>query len=287
MRKPSPSSRRSAEALVAYQERVRLASGDGDPADSAAGRALSILETFAGHDGPLGAADVAPKIRVPKATAHRLAVLLEHLGFLRREPGSRRFVAGPRLETLALDVLINSPSRGERHAILEALVEEVAETCNITVLDGNTIVYIDRVEAHWPLRSHFRTGSRVPIHCGASGKLFLSMMSARQRRRFLCAGPLKRYTPRTIVEPDKIEEGLKRVRAEEVALDVEEFLPGLIGLAVPVFDSRRRICATVSMHAPTARHSVEQVLACVPALRRAADAIGRTLEPRSSVRRRL
>jgi DNA-binding IclR family transcriptional regulator len=156
----------------------------------------------------------------------------------------------------------------------------------VTVLDGDAVVYVDRVESHWPLRTHFQPGSRVPLHCGASGKLFLSLMPARKRRGLLTAAPLKRYTERTVVDPDKIEEELKRVRAKQVGLDVEEFLPGLIGLAVPVFDSQNRMCATVSMHAPTARLNVEQVLACVPALRHAAGAIACTLDPRSNGRRR-
>lgn len=286
MRDRSRSSHRSAEALVAYQERLKgLADTGSEIADSAAGRALTILEVVAAGESALGAADVAPKLGLPRATAHRLAVLLERLGFLQREPGARRFVPGPRLEALALNALINSPGRGERHAILQALVNEVEETCNVTVLDGNEIVYIDRVESHWPLRTHFQPGSRVPIHCGASGKLFLSLMPARRRRRLLEIAPLKRYTELTVVDPERIEHDLKRVRTTQVGLDVEEFLPGLIGLAVPVFDAQRRMVATVSMHAPTARLTVEEVLACVPALKRAAVGIGRTLDSRSGVQR--
>lgn len=274
-----------AEALVAHLERLKtLASKGRHVADSAAGRALAILEIIAKGEEPLAAADLAPKLGLPKATVHRLAVLLEHLGFLQREPGTKRFIVGPKLEAVALETLIHSSRRGERHAILQALVDEVGETCNVTVLDGSEVVYIDRVESHWPLRTHFQPGSRVPIHCGASGKVFLSLMPARKRRYLLTSAPLKRYTQKTVVDPEAIEDELKRMRATQVGLDVEEFLPGLIGLAVPVFDSSGRVCATVSMHAPTARLDVEQVLACVPALKRAADAIGRTLDRPSNRR---
>ncbi len=203
---------------------------------------------------------------------------LESIGFLQREPGGKRFVVGPRQTEVALDTLINSPQRAARHAILEALVEEVEETCNVTVLIGTEIVYIDRVESHWPLRSHFQPGSRVPLHCGASGKLFLSMMPAHRRRKLLRSIPLRKYTERTETNPTAIEKELKRIRTSKVGLDVEEFLQGLIGLAVPVFDRRKRMCATVSMHAPTARLSPEDALKYVPAMRRAAQAIAKTLD---------
>lgn len=249
-------------------------------AGSATARAVSILDAVAQAKSPVAATDLAPRLSLPKATVHRIASHLEELGLLQREPGSKRFVVGPHLQTLALDSLINSTWRGERHAILQALVDEVEETCNVTVLDGNEVVYIDRVESHWPLRTHMQPGSRVPLHCGASGKVFLSFMPAYKRRRLLNAAPLRRYTDRTVVDPRKIEEGLKEIRAKGVGVDDEEFLPGLVGLAVPVFDARGRVCATVSMHVPTARLNAAQALRHVPALARAAKAIGRTLDPR-------
>lgn len=248
-------------------------------ASSATARALAILREIAQAQGPTAAADIALKLGLSKATVHRLAVHLEELGFLQRQPGTKRFVVGPELQLLAVDALINSTWRGERHAILQALVEQVQETCNVTVLDGNEVVYIDRVESHWPLRTHLHPSSRVPLHCGASGKVFLSFMPAYKRRRLLTSGPLKRYTEKTVIDPKKIEQELKLVRAQKVGVDDEEFLPGLVGLAVPVFDSRGRVCATVSLHVPTVRQNAKQALKNVPALTWAAEAISRTLDP--------
>ena len=53
--------------------------------------------------------------------------------------------------------------------MLTALVDVIGETCNFTTLAGHEVIYLDRVEARWPLRLHFETGSRVPVHCTASG----------------------------------------------------------------------------------------------------------------------
>lgn len=234
---------------------------------------LAVLEAVAQVDGPVSAIDLVPRLGLPRATVHRIAVALERLGYLHREPGSKRFTVGFRQEHLALNTLINSSARGARHAVLQSLVDDVGETCNVTVLDGNEVVYIDRVESDWPLRTHLQPGSRVPIHCSASGMLFLSAMPALKRRRILTAAPLRKYTPKTIVDPNAIQLRLREIRAAGVAIEAEEFMQGLIGVAVPVHDERGRMCATVSMHAPTARFTVEQVLARVPALQRAAKAI--------------
>ena len=243
-----------------------------------AARMLAILEAVAAFDGPVGAIDLAERLELPRATVHRLAVALERLGYLCREPGSKRFIVGYRQQRLALDTLIHSSVRGARHAILQALVDEVGETCNVTVLDGNEVVYIDRVESDWPLRTHLQPGSRIPIHCGASGMMFLSAMPAARRRRILTAAPLRRYTSKTILEPDEIEQRLRGIRAAGVAIESEEFMQGLIGVAVPVHDSRGRVCATVSMHAPTARFTIEQVLQRVPLLQDAARAVAALID---------
>ena len=234
-------------------------------------RLLSILEAVARCEGPVASADLVPRVGLPKATVHRLCRVLENLGYLQREAGSKRFVIGYRQQQVALNSLINAGDRGARHAILEALAHEVGETVNVTILQGNWVVYIDRVESRWPLRIHLQPGSRVPLHCGASGMLFLSLMPAAQRRRLLTAAPLQCYTENTITDPDLIEVRLKEIRRTRIGIEVEEFMRGLIGLAVPVYDSRRRICATVSMHAPTARFTVEQVLALAPVVQRSAD----------------
>ncbi len=244
---------------------------------SAAARALAILEAVSRSPEPVSAVELSPRLDLPKPTVHRLMLLLEDDGFLQREPGSKRFIAGQRLVTMSLETLINAPNRAERHAALQALVDEIQETCNLTVLVGNEVVYLDRVECHWPLRTHFHVGSKVPVHCTASGKLFLGLMPAAKRSRLLRIAPLKKYTDKTVTDPAKIEVELKQIRAKKIGVDVEEFVSGLIGLSVPVADRRERICATVAMHAPTQRVTAESVWQFVPALQRAAAAIAKTL----------
>lgn len=238
-------------------------------------RMLAVLEVATSSEGPVSSSDLAPRLGLPRATVHRLCVALEKMGFLQREPGTKLFVTGYRQQQMALNSLVNSFRRGERHAVLQALAREVEETVNVTVLDGNEVVYIDRVECQWPLRTHLQAGSRIPMHCGASGKLFLSMLPAAQRRRLLLA-PLQRFTSKTITDARLLEKHLKQIRSSRVSIDEEEFMQGLIGLAVPVF-SNGRICATVSLHAPTARHTVESVSRFVPALQKSAELISRLL----------
>jgi DNA-binding IclR family transcriptional regulator len=117
----------------------------------------------------------------------------------------------------------------------------------------------------------------VPLHSTSSGKLFLSLLPARQRKRLLHSAPLKRYTSNTITKPELMKKELTQIRAQRIGIDNEENLVGLIAIAVPVIGRRGRICGAVSINAPTSRMTLEQARAHVPALRRAAGAISSAL----------
>jgi DNA-binding IclR family transcriptional regulator len=237
---------------------------------SAIQRALAVLEGVAGADRPISATELNGALDLPKATVHRLCRMLEREGFLQRELDGKRFVPGPRLNRLALSVIAGSGLRAERHAILHAVSTEIGETCNVTVPDGSEMHYVDRVETHWPLRLQFPIGTRVPLHCTASGKLFLSSLPNARRKRLLTRLALDRRTARTLTEPATLEAALMRIRKEQLGTDDEEFVDGMVAVAVPVTDPRGRLIATLATHAPRQRMTLEAARRHLPALRRAA-----------------
>lgn len=249
-----------------------------DP-QSAALRSVAVIEAVARAGGPLALGDIMAATGLPKPTAHRILTLLEGAGMLAREPDGKRYAPGPRLSALALDVFSGTAWRAPRHAILQALVDEIGETCNLTLLDGAEVVYLDRVEAAWPLRLHFHSGSRVPAHASASGKLLLALLPARTRRRILAALSLQRFTPGTLVDRQALDAALLRIRKERVSTDNEEYLAGTVCVAVPVEGGGRRIPAALAVHAPTTRMTLAQALRHVPALRRAAARLAATFTP--------
>jgi IclR family acetate operon transcriptional repressor len=247
--------------------------------ESATLRAFALLELIAAADQPPTLEDLTRASGLPKPSVYRILQLLIRGELVEREVSAKRYIVGPRVAALSLAVQIRSPQRRERHAILSRLVDEIGETCNLTMLDGNEAVYLDRVETAAIVRLHMRIGSRVPLHCTASGKLFLAHLPSPTVRRLLRAAPLKRYTERTITSADSLERELARIRAAGVGTDSGEFLDGSVCLAVPVVDSRRRVCAAVAVHGPAPRMTLRKGYTFLPAMRRAAAAIAASLAP--------
>ena len=143
--------------------------------------------------------------------------------------------------------MINAAAR-ERHRIPDSLVDEIGETCNCTMLDGDEVVYLDRVETAWPLRVNLQPGSRVPLHCSASGKLFLAHMRREARERLLAAAPLPRYTPNTLCDMQALDPEFRSIRKEGASFDREEYLLGIVCMAVPILHGNRAVAA-VALHA--------------------------------------
>ena len=247
------------------------------PTDTPAMRLFALLEHVAAHDRLFSLHSLVEDTGWPKPSVHRMLQQLETAGLVQREAESRHYSTGLRLRKFAHTLLANSTFHGARHRVLRALVDEVGESCNITALAGGEVVYLDRVETAAPLRFYLHPGSQVPVHCSASGKVFLSQMQAAQRNRLLQAAPLERCTPATLTDAKKLLRELTQVRTQGYALDREEFLPGLVCVAVPVpaaqADERAALC--VALQAPAVRLPITRALAWLPALQRAAQALSR------------
>ena len=251
-----------------------------DPAspggDSPTMRLFSLLEVMAAKDQRYSLQGLVEETGLPKPTLHRMLQQLEGAGLLQREGDGRHYGIGTRLRRLAENLLLNDSLHGARHTVLRQLVEEIGESCNLTALSGSEVVYLDRVETAAPLRFYLHSGSRVPVHCSASGKIFLSQMSAAQRRRLLSHAPLEPYTQRTLTDPEALEKEVQRVRKDGYAIDHEELLPGLLCIATLVpsgDDAPSNLC--IAVQAPVMRLDAAKAKSLLPALQRAAQALSR------------
>ena len=237
-------------------------------------RLFALLEVIAQKNQYFSLQSLVDELGLPKPTLHRMLQQLEGAGMIQRDGDGRQYSTGQRLRRMAENLLLNDTVHGARHAVLRQLVEEGGESCNITTCSGDEVLYLDRVETVAPLRFYLHPGSRVPVHCSASGKLFLAQMTPSQRRRLLAQASLSQYTNKTLTTVEQMEAEIERVRRDGYAFDDEEFLPGLfcVAVLVPAADGSKSNMA-VAIQAPIMRMTAEKSLQCLPALQRAAAAL--------------
>lgn len=240
-------------------------------------KALVTLELFADRSRPLTSTEISTQLGLSRQAVHRQLRQLEDLGLVLRLPEDQ-FMLGPRAKSLATRILQASHIMPEIRPVLERVVSLVGETCNIGMLDGYELVYIDRVECNWPLRVQLRPGSRVPSHCTGIGKLLLAHLPSRRRQRLLSIMPLPRFTENTITDPATLSDHLRQIRRQGYSVNNQEDSVGLIAIAVPVRNRSGHVMAGLAVHGPEARLPIEKAKTYLGDLNAAAELLGEALE---------
>ena len=237
---------------------------------SMAEKVLLILEVIANSEFPLPLENISTRIGLAKPTAFRLLNTLVAQGFVERDANGRRFQPSAKFRLMGIGLLSTDSIRSQRVAVMKRLVDTVGETCNFNILDGNEVLYLDRIETSAPIRLHIDSGMHVPLHCTASGKLFLSFMSEDQIKRIVGAEPLQSHTAKTMTRYSDLMAEIKKISMQGYALDNCEYLEGSICVAVPVRDAKNKVFAALAAHGPTPRFTLKLAEQSVPTLRAAA-----------------
>lgn len=254
---------------------------DGDPSARDAGNGpvgkvfdiLGLVVASPGHSTTT--AEIAEALSIPRPTVNRLVGNLVKLGLLKRDITTRRLIEGDRLIALAHGAFQGAARRCQSHEILKQVVIETRETCNLGLLHGGRVTYLDRVEAAWPLALRLDVGSEVPLYCSALGKLFLSRMPPKLRARHLAGWKLEKMADNTITDPDALQRNLDEIAQSGVSCDYEECFRGVVGFAVAVETGPGLPVLGLSMAAPSARVTIDDLLHHLPVMRQAAAQLGR------------
>lgn len=246
------------------------------------GKAFMILELIARSSRPVSISELIRITGLTKPTTHRVVNMLVDMEFLERDPSDRGFIEGRSLITMAQHALVTSAPRSLRHSILQEIATETGETCNYGILSGSEVIYLDRVESKWPLGLRFAAGSRVPSHCTAIGKLMLSFCSDAALDAIVRTRPLTAYTSATITDPETLVEAIGKIRLDGIGTDNQEFMHGVVCVAVPVLDASGACLGCIAVSAPEARMTLNQMLGFVPRMKEAAASFSRTFQDGTS-----
>ena len=217
--------------------------------------ALRLLLLF--RDQPrVRLSEASEYLAVAHSTAHRLMAMLAYHGFVRQEPESRAYVAGPALVEIGLAAVRELDIRPHARPVLEHLAATLGETAHLAVLEGGKVRYLDSVESPKALRVASRTGTALAANCTASGKALLAQLPADEVAEVLGeAGPLPALTGHSITDRARLRAELARVRERGCAVNVEESEDGVASIAVAVRGTRQPAALAVS--APVSRMTEE------------------------------
>jgi IclR family pca regulon transcriptional regulator len=244
-------------------------------------RGLAILSCFTPKRPVLGIADIADELGMSRSTTHRYVITLLALGYL-EQGASRKYRLGLRVTDLGMSALNSTGLREHAHPYLEELRQRSSYTVSLAVLDGPEILYIDRVRSfrrgQGQVNGDVTTGSRLPAHSTAMGKLLLANLPESDQRELIASMKLTKSAPNTITGKKALRDELDEVLDANFAVDDEELARDLYSIAAPVRNDRRDVVAAVDIAAPSSMISLgELVDALGPHLISTADRISARL----------
>lgn len=234
-------------------------------------RGLKLMEAVAG--GTRDLRSLAGVSGLPRSTAHRLLSSLALQGYLRYSTAGG-YQLGPKLIELgfAAHRQLDITSAARPH--LELLQGLTQETVNLAVLDGDQVLYVDKIAGSRGLQMVSYVGARCPAHCTALGKVLMAGLPEPQWPDFIGVSRAAAGAPEQLAE---FIEGLRKVTAHGYALDLEENEPGVRCVAAPIHDGEGKIAAAVSISGASVNMSDGSLQEFVPLLRRTAKDISREL----------
>ncbi len=225
-------------------------------------RGLAVLSAFTPERPLLGIADIAGELGMSRSTTHRYMITLVALGYLEQD-SSRKYRLGLRVTDLGMAAMNSTGLREHAHPYLEELRQRTSYTTSLGVLDGDEVVYVDRVRSfrrvQGKLDPDLHTGSRLPVYCTAMGKLLLAGMPESEQRELIAAMTLTKRGPHTITNKKALREELEEIEVVGFATSDQELAAEVIAIAAPVRDEAREVVAAVNLTAHSSVISLEEL----------------------------
>ncbi|MER7586226.1 IclR family transcriptional regulator [Micromonospora sp. NPDC127501] len=220
-------------------------------------RGLAVIRAFDGEHPQLTLSDVARRTGLTRAAARRFLLTLVELGYVHTD--GRLFSLRARILELGYAYLssLSLPEVAQRH--MEALVARVHESCSVSVLDGDEVVYVARVPTKRIMTVGISVGTRFPAYATSMGRVLLAAQPADWLDDYLATAQLRPLTRRTVTDPAKLRAVLTKIAAQGYAIVDQELEEGLRSVAAPIHGENGSVIAAVNVSAHATRGSFEMI----------------------------
>ena len=221
------------------------------PLVNAVFRTFTILERLA-EKRDYSLEELAHAVGLPKPTTYRFLQTMQEIGYVRKSD-TDRYSMSLKLFNVGSHALDHLDLHDAAWPEARALLDLYGESVHMGVLDGDSAVYVLKLDSTHSVCMHSRVGRRVPLHCTAIGKVLLAFSADDITERVLTQAGLMAFTEKTITDSAVLIEEIKETRARGYGVDLEEYELGVLCIAAPVFDYAGSCIAALSVSRPRFR----------------------------------
>jgi DNA-binding IclR family transcriptional regulator len=221
-------------------------------------RSALLLDCIAASANPVSLKILAADTGLHPSTAFRILGALTGVGLVERDAAGH-YMLGRKLLQLAGRVKRGVDIRKEAIDIMLSLRDRLGETVNLTVREGDEVIYIERVTPQRMMRVEQVIGSRAPLHVTAVGKLMLGELGDAFLKAYAARTGLPAYTVHTLNSIEALRDEVHAASANGYALDNEEAEEGVGCIGVLIHDNSGAVVAGLSVSAPIERRRNEWI----------------------------
>ena len=214
-------------------------------------RGLAVIRCFSSEHPSLTLSEVAERTGLTRAAARRFLLTLQELGYV--GSSGRQFSLRPRVLALGYAYLSSFSVSQIAQPHLEDLAEKLHESCSVSVLDGDDLVYVARASANRIMTIALTVGTRLPPYPTSMGRILLAHLPEQELDAYLRRTTMRKLTEQTITDEGKLREVLAEARSRGWTAVDQELEAGVRSIAVPIRDSSRKVVAAINASAHAAR----------------------------------
>lgn len=207
-------------------------------------KCFAIIELMAMAGLPFSINEVVKELHLNKSTVFNIMHTLADLNVIERGPDGL-FRPGTRLYVLGSAAARGNGLVQTVHPYLVEINRKTKLSAFLGIRVGLKAVIIDKVDTAFDLKISSEIGMRLSLFAGAGGKALISMLPDEKIGRILRGAHLKSYTAKTITDMAAFKEAVFRLREEGIAIDQEEYIQGIVALAVPLNTFRSDLQAAI------------------------------------------
>lgn len=224
---------------------------------TALSKGLAILTAFRAGRPSMSLSELAEATGLNKSTVQRSAFTLETLGYLYKEPVTKRLRLAPKSLDLGTGYLQTSELIERANPYLHELNRDVEESCNLLEPCGLDMLYVARFPSHKQISIHMPLGRHLPMYCTAAGRAYLAALPEAEADAILLASERQSYTASTVTELEQLRAVVAQARSEGYAYALEEYFAGDISVAAAVVNADGYPLGAVGISVPISRWNLD------------------------------
>lgn len=255
--------------LQTLNEAVKKNDIDSKDIVSSFAKGLSVIQAFNKDNSGMTVADVASRVDITRASARRLLMTLEHLGYVGQVDGI--FSLTPKVIDLGYSYFSSLHWTDLAYNNMHTVVEKTKLSCSVSTLDGDNIICLLRIAATRILNEGIHVGTRLPAAYTPTGRLFMTHMDDKTLHDYVQNLNYKSYTEYSITSPDKLYQKIVDERELGYQQVSEELEDGLYAIAVPIYNRDKELIATMNVGSHLSYKNIDYMMKTVlPLLKQAA-----------------